>query len=364
MYLSKKLIIRLCGNKKLNKDFDFNKVSSILIRPVGDAVGDAIAHIGYVQQLKALYPSSRIGVLVTDRNRDVYAHCALIDNLIDEKLFDYWKNRKKWQILLDFHESFTSMHIIGCALLSPQINMIFSKREKKYYNLQTLNHYDFHCPPRPNTHMADHLLDSKFAEYFPLERAKFTLTASEAELKQAAAYWKPRHHKVRVLLAPQGSYWKRNIPPQELADLLNQCPPEALTNTQFLICNAKNSEEYFQQIKSRCNKNIDIALAPKTTLKQYISLVASSDITVCVDSGTVHLACALNRPLLSFYANCPENINLWHPLPNQDVPNLMVISASKEESRETHNFPLNQASPWLNKQIDKCCNENGIESTT
>lgn len=202
MYLSKKLIIRLCGNKKLNKDFDFNKVSSILIRPVGDAVGDAIAHIGYVQQLKALYPSSRIGVLVTDRNRDVYAHCALIDNLIDEKLFDYWKNRKKWQILLDFHESFTSMHIIGCALLSPQINMIFSKREKKYYNLQTLNHYDFHCPPRPNTHMADHLLDSKFAEYFPLERAKFTLTASEAELKQAAAYWKPRHQKVRVLLAP------------------------------------------------------------------------------------------------------------------------------------------------------------------
>ncbi len=61
-------MIRLCGNKKLNKDFDFNKVSSILMRPVGDAVGDAIACISdRAQQLKALYPSSRIGVLVTDR---------------------------------------------------------------------------------------------------------------------------------------------------------------------------------------------------------------------------------------------------------------------------------------------------------
>ena len=76
---SKRLIIRFCGQKKTYPDFDFHRVESILIRPLGDAVGDAVINLAYAKQLKTVYPHLKLGVLVTPRNSAVFYFSTLID---------------------------------------------------------------------------------------------------------------------------------------------------------------------------------------------------------------------------------------------------------------------------------------------
>lgn len=351
MHLSKKLVIRLFANKKKNQDFDFKNVQSILIRPIGDAVGDAVAHINYARQLKKAYPNCRIGMFTTDRNRDVFKCCEEIDELLEDKPASYLKNRKKWQVLLDFYASFTSMHIIGDSLLAPELIMVFEKQAKKYYSLNNVLNYDFHCPPPPENHIADRLLTSEFTRHIPLEKSKFHLEIPNYELTKAISLWPgDAKQKIRILLAPQGSDPKRCIPEEDLAELLNNCSPELLSQAEFVLCNSKFSEAYFAQLKQLCSPDISLSLAPKTSLKEYLALTASADIAICVDSGTVHLACAFNRPLLAFYANLPKNLKMWHPLPNQGVPFLMVTA----KTEKTHNFPLHEAKGWLNQQIKNC----------
>ncbi|OSI06987.1 lipopolysaccharide core biosynthesis protein [Neisseria animaloris] len=354
MHLFKKLIVLLCGRKKPCRNFDFKNVSSILIRPFGYALGDAMIHLAYARQLKSIYPHARLGVLV-GRNRDIFAQSPLFDELVDDSFASYWRNRKKWQLMLDLCETFNTPNLIADAVLAPETVMIFSKQNKKHYNLDNISNYDFRCPFNPNSHVIEHLCTSKFAEYFDISQVKPELSVSQSEIDKIMAFWQPdtaaSKSTIKILVAPQGSFKAgKYIPEEELAALLNRCNKEYLQHVRFIMCRTTNSEAYFNRLKSLCNSNVAISLSPPTRLGQYLALAASADIVIGVDSGTVHLACALKKPLLSFYAN--HNLHLWHPLPHEGVPHLMVVAPSEDKnSKETRNFPLEQAADWLNTQI-------------
>lgn len=347
--LDKKLILALFGHKKANLNFDFNQIESILIRPVGDAIGDACAHAAYAAQIKKIYPNCKVGVFATERNKAIYQLSPAIDEILEDNLLSYLVNRKKWQIFLDCYETFTSKFIIGNALLKPNITIIFKKHDKKYYSMQNVKNYDYCTNLTENCHILDRLHQTKLAEQQPLPPAYFQLTPpSSKNLEPISSLL--NNNKVLILLAPQGSYEKRFIPETELAQLLNLVNKNNTTNCQFILCRAQNSLNYYEKLKALCDDDIDLILAPQTTLNEYLALVSSTDIAICIDSGTVHLACAFNIPLLAFFANLPSNLALWYPRPNKDVPHLTVI-ADTEITKYTYNFPLNNASIWLNEQI-------------
>ena len=85
-----------------------SEVKSILIRPLGDAIGDAAVHTAHIKQLKEAFPHIKIGVLVTKNNRTVFEYSYLADELIERNFFNYIKNYKKWDLLLDFENNFNS----------------------------------------------------------------------------------------------------------------------------------------------------------------------------------------------------------------------------------------------------------------
>ncbi|MDO5068977.1 MAG: glycosyltransferase family 9 protein [Neisseria zoodegmatis] len=354
MSLFKNLILRVFANKKPNVNFNFKNVSSVLIRPMGHSVGDTVAHIAYIRQLKTLYPHCKIGVFTNARSLPIYQCCRLIDVLLDDSFTTCLKNRKKWQVHLDFYETYNSTHIIKTGLLAPDINIIFGKGNKKYYNADNVKNYDFHCPPPPNAHIATYLTTSIFNQYFPVAEPDVSLELSTQTLHAADAYWLNGHDKkYRILLAPQGSEESRCIPASELAGLLNGCDPKHIAQAQFVLCNTRNSQAYLEELKSLCRKDICLNLSPETSLSQYLSLVTSSDMAICVDSGTVHLACAFKKPLLGFYANNPANISKWYPMHHKDVPSLMVVSDLPAPSKETRHFPLAEAITWMNARFQE-----------
>lgn len=355
--LSKQFIIRFFGQKKPCLNFNFSHLHSILIRPLGDAVGDAVINLAYAKQLKTIYPNLHLGVLVTARNKSIFSTSPLIDEIIDRTPINYLKQRKKWDLLLDFGEWLDSRSITASAVLAPRAIMIFKKRARKYYSMKNIHNYDFYCPYDINDHVVNHLQTSNFSQYFTIPRTLPEIEFPVSE-KIVGKFWKKnKSDALRIFLAPQGSVPFKCIPAKELANLLNLYSSSYLKNTQFLVCHAKSSEEYFQQLKPLCSPDINLALSPKTSLEEYIALTASADIIVGVDSGTVHLACALHKPLLSFYVN--HNLHTWGPLHHENVPYFLAVAQSSKhlsDSEETswqhrQSFPVQEAAEWLNQQI-------------
>ncbi|STZ77450.1 glycosyltransferase family 9 protein [Bergeriella denitrificans] len=347
MSFFKKCLIRLCGQKQPHQQFNFNNVSSVLIRPMGHLVGDTVAHTVYIGQLKAAYPNCRLGILTNKRSRPIYQFCPQIDELIDDTDFSCWQQRKKWQLYLDFYETYNSRHIFRTALLAPEATIIFHKTEKSYYRTDTVRNHDFHCPPKTGAHMSTWLSTSVLSQHRHLPAPCVRLETNPTTLKAIQSFWPSETY--RILLAPQGSVCTRRIAPAELAALLNQIQPELRPKIQFLLCHTQGSNDYFAELTALCDPDLVLNLSAETSLTQYLNLTASADTVISIDSGTVHLACAFRRPLLAFYADHSENFTKWQPLNTPDVPTLSLIARAPD--RKTANFPMSEAAAWLNRHL-------------
>ena len=87
-------------------------------------------------------------------------------------------------------------------------------------------------------------------------------------------------------------------------------------------------------------------------MSEYLTLITSADIIIAVDSGTIHLACAAQKPLLGFYANNLRNLQRWRMLPHENIPTLAVIATKQDDSNNsTYGFDLTESQSWLNQQI-------------
>ncbi|WP_427833588.1 heptosyltransferase [Actinobacillus pleuropneumoniae] len=345
----KKLIISLFGKRVASNETKLNEIESVLLKPIGDAIGDAIVHIAHLAQIKQAFPNVKTAVLVTERNKQLFAQADSVDQLIDERPLNYLIQRGKWDLYLDFQPTFTSKSIILDSLLNPKILINFGKDKKKHYSLETVKNYDFTTLIPNNTHIADYLHHSVLAPYLIREPNDYTLAVSSEYRELADTYWH-NTDKIRVLLNPQGSM--REVPAIELASLLNNIDPKYLDKIAFLLTYTKSSEQYLQALNNATR--VPVEISPQTNTLNYCALVNASDIVVAVDGGGVHMACAYGKPLLSFYANHLANLARWHPRPKPQVDSFMVVTTKvTNDNNETKGFNLLDASKWLNQQLAK-----------
>ncbi len=351
--LIKRVIAKIFGSRRPTKKTDLGRLDSVLLNPVGDAIGDAVAHGLHLRQLKAGYPHLKVGVFVTERNRAVFAASGVVDELITMTPTAYVKQRKKWDLYLDFTTRFNSKSLILDKILAPERVMIFIKTAKKYYSLDNIHNYDFYTPLPSNTHFKDYLKHSALGAYIGSQPELFyQLQLSEAARQQAAKQW--RTGKIRILLCPQGSSKRRQLPAQECATILHKIPPHLQDNIDLQLGYSAQNQAYLAQL-SQIDALPEIREAHKTTVEQYLALVNSADIVLAVDSGTVHVACAFNKPLLAFYANFPTNIAKWQPYARDKAKIKMLVGqGTAPDSDATQNFDAEQAAAWLNAQLDAC----------
>ncbi|MFD1805419.1 glycosyltransferase family 9 protein [Pasteurella oralis] len=346
----KQLFILLLENRQKHPSpIQFDQIQSILLRPLGFAIGDAAVHTAHLKQLKTLFPKAKLGVVVRGANKAIYQASGLVDEFVERNLPSYIKHCKKWDLLLDFENNFNSASLFMDRILMPKWIVIFRKYNKKYYNFETIKSYDIHCPQKDNERLSHYLMQSVFAEHFSLPEPESVLHTTQQNQQKIAAYWQA--NKFRLLLCPQGS--KRQIPAAELAELLNRSLTSNLaTQVECIIGYTPTAPNYYQQLHALC-PTLDIKLSPQTRLDEYLALVESADFVIAVDGGSLHLACAFQKPLLSFFANSQPNLGTWEPLIPAHVPHLKIISAHQENtySGNTQNFPLENAIPWLTQQI-------------
>lgn len=249
--------------------------------------------------------------------------------------------RNKWQLYLDFQPTITTKSILFDYILNPFVIVNFGKENKRLYNLNTVKNYDFVASVDDNTHIIKYLyhtvlfpfLDKKYMFYF-LPKHSFQCVE------------KLNLTKFTILLNPQGSL--RELPAEELNKILLGIKPSLINNVDFLLTNTQNSLAYLAKLDPRLN----IQLAEKMSVVEYLNLVNCVDLVIAVDGGGVHIACAYEKPLLAFYANCPKNISRWRPI-NRAETYLVIGNEPTDDNNATFNFPVAEAIDWLNIQLAK-----------
>lgn len=355
--LFKKIFIKF-----LEKRYDpsriekFENIKSILIRPLGYAIGDATVHTAHIKQLREIFPNALIGVIVERDNHIIFESSGLVDKYVNKNILSLLKNRKKWDLLIDFENNFTSSSLLLDRILMPKKIMIFSKKFKKSYNLNNIKAYDIYSPQEVTTPLSHYLSNSVLNQYYVIPKPQSTLHVSPKEYAYSQSFW--QQNKIRILLCPQGS--KRELPVTELAELLiktgnnlqNTC--DLSKEVCFLIGYTPTAPTYCENLNTII-KEYNINVSRKTSLIEYIALIKSADIVIAVDGGSLHLACACEKPLLSFFANSRPNLDTWQPLVSPTVPHKRLISLHKENtySNNTCNFDMNSGAEWLAQQIIK-----------
>lgn len=294
----KKLLLKLFADKKIKAVFNPKGLKSVLIRPVGDAIGDAITLTAILKQLKTAFPGVKTGIFVTDRNRQALEGCPFADKLIPLKTASYFKNRNKWDVFIDCTPTFTTKNIMLDYALSPRYTICFAKRDKKIYNKNTVRNYDFYADIPQAAHITELLSFTPFAPYVKDIKPEYFIKENPSALKKARSLWPGG--KIRILLAPRGS--NREISKKDLGIIVSDLKDKYREKLFFLMLNANNSYT-LEGVKT----------APVLNLNEYFMLVKSADAVIAVDSASVHIANAFNVPVAAVYANSPA-AELWAPL--------------------------------------------------
>lgn len=310
----KKLLLKLFADKKRKAVFNPNGLKSVLIRPVGNAIGDAITMTAILKQLKTAFPSIKTGVFVTERNIQALEGCPFADKLIPLKAISYLKNRKKWDVFLDFTPTFTTKNIILDYFLAPRCAICFSKQDKKIYNKNTVKNYDFYADAPKTAHITELLSFTPFAPYVKDIKPGYFIKENQAALKKARSLWP--EGKIKILLAPRGS--NKEISKKDLGIIVSALKDKYRGNLSFLMLNAKDSYS-LEGVKT----------APPLNLREYFMLVKSADAVIAVDSASVHIANAFDVPAAAVYANSPA-AKRWAPL--KGSKSLVIMPESEQES--------------------------------
>lgn len=160
---------------------------------------------------------------------------------------------------------------------------------------------------KPFMHLTE--ADRKFAQDFiqshssAKEKAEFQTSQQTANLGKKILGIQPGTSP-----AMRWKQWPLERYRQLLERLIAQ-QPEA----QIILFGAPNEAEMIQELAAGLGENIAIA-AGKTTVKQVAALIERCDLLVCNDSGLMHVAVAVDTPVVAIYG--PTDFHRTAPLGN------------------------------------------------
>ncbi len=279
---------------------------SLVISP--NWIGDAVMAQPLLHRLKEEHPMRPIDVLCPPSTAAVWRAMAEVDDVM-ENTFRHGalQLRERWALAQrlrarGYCEAYVLPNTLKYALIPWMAGIarrVGYKGESRY-GLLNVMHHDNEAAPRPMVAFYAALADKPSAEGPDLARLpKPRLTVSEAEIKRAMGFVGLQMDWPLVVFAPGAEFgsakrWPANHFAQ-LAKLVWQARPYA----QIALLGSTKDNPICEQIVAKEPKIRN--LAGLTRLTEAIALIARAEVVVSNDSGLLHIASSLNRPVLALY---------------------------------------------------------------
>lgn len=166
------------------------------------------------------------------------------------------------------------------------------------YGLINRMHFDDKNHPRPMTRFYGALAFPPVKE-FTTAIPKPKLVVENQDVVAVLDAFSLSQSRRLVIFAPGAEFGNAKRWPAEYFSLLGQRLQSADPNVQFILMGSAKDTEVCTEVQSGLPDAQ--VLAGKTDLFQAISLIAAADLIVSNDSGLLHIASSLNRPVAAIY---------------------------------------------------------------
>ena len=276
----------------------------LILKP--SALGDIVHTLPLLASLKKSFPSWEIWWAVKKKFSELLVDHPYLEGTIVWQEGKFWQfvkkiRRKRFDIVLELQGLFRTGLI--AYLSGAKERWGFSPEESKEYQFIFLN--EKVKPKSP------HVVD-KNLEVIEKLGAKRKVEFLIPERKEAIKYIEEHLRKLNIsptdkLIAfiPGGGWSNKMWSEDKFAGLGRKLTVK--NNWKVLILWGPNEFERATSIKEKSKEKL--LLSPPTTISQLISLLKKCSLVIGGDTGPLHLAAALNIPVIGLYGPTPPSRN-------------------------------------------------------
>lgn len=328
----------------------------LVIKP--SSLGDIIHALPFLKAVKDTFPDAAIDWVISKNLKGMLDDHPLINELI---IFnkDAWKNvrnipgtlsdisslrntlrSRHYDIVVDLQGLLRSGLVAFSASRGLKVGFEDAREGSRFF-------YDKKVPAGESVHAVDRCLEVAKAIGSKVGKPEFPLYISNSARDRIKTLL--GNISEYIVIAPSARWLTKRWPSDNFASLIQKITiPCVITGTQgdsVIVHNIKNSLP-----AETANSNRIINACGKTDLKELIALIGGAKAVVSNDSGPVHIAAALNIPVVAIFG--PTDPFKTGPYGWQENKNMSVIRA---------NVPC---SPCRNKKCGDliCMNSLSVES--
>ena len=314
------------------------------------AVGDFIVMSPALRELRRLYPTAHITLIVEQASANLAECCPYVDEVIaapyssipSELTSIYAVNlnlasellKRRYDIAIAYAYSFIP-NVPLLAYMSGANHRI-SHQAGLWEPLVT----DFVSPINGKYQAVDVTL--KYIEHLikkPIQKRELEIWVADSDIETAQKILPPSTKLYAIGLG--GAKSKKHYPPECYAELINMLR-RADAELKFVLLGGVTDIEEAKILMSNVDVDYIVDLTGKTTFRETAAVLNFCNLYIGNDSAAMHLAAATNTPVLSPFCfasefrTYPTVVSHWYPY---GVPSVLVCpSHALPECRGSKNF--------------------------
>lgn len=300
----------------------------LIIKP--SSLGDIIHALPFLKAVKDSYPESQVDWVVSKNLKGLLEENPLINELI---VFD----KDSWKNLRNIPATFKEIKALKKKLGSKYYEIIadlqgllrsglithFTPGALKIGFADAREGSTLFYGKKVRTDEAVHAVDKNLlmakAIGASVKKAEFPLYVNSAARDKMMG--KLQNSNEYVLIAPSARWPSKRWPPEYFASLISKI------HMPVVITGGISDIAIVKEIKDESPGNI-IDLCGRTDLKELVALIDGARVIVSNDSGPMHIAAALNKPVIALFG--PTDYEKTGPYGWQNNKDLNVLRASAQ----------------------------------
>ena len=263
------------------------------------AIGDCILATPALNAIVKHFPDCEITWVTTVEIANLLSGMPKIKFMVIEKPKTFGDYLKLKKIFKDKY-----FDILLAAQASLRSNLVYPFiNAKRKIGFDAIRSKDFHSwfinesINFDNEHLAEGFM--KFATHIGVNEKKYTWYINQRAPKEIATEENPQR---TIVLNIAASKKERTWPAANYAKLINKIGQ--FFEGQILLVGGNTAFDLEQEraIKSLTNKHYYRSLVGKTSLLELVDILKDCDVVISPDSGPIHIAVALNIPVIGLYA--------------------------------------------------------------
>lgn len=273
-------------------------------------IGDAVMAQPLLQRLRAAHPDRPIDVLAPPPVAPVWRQMREVDDVIPTTFrHGALQLRERWRLARElkrrgYAEAYVLPNTLKYALipwLAGIARRIGYKGESRYGLINVMHHDD--APPRPMVPFYAALANAPGAPLAPAPRPALQVTPQQVSTACAKAGLLP--DRPLVVFAPGAEFGSaKRWPPGHFAALAQAIVAHAPLAQVALLGSPKDRavcDEVLAGVAGTPAAAAVLNVAGQTSLAEAVALIGHSAAVVSNDSGLLHVASSLDRPVVAIY---------------------------------------------------------------